>query len=320
MRPFELIDPLYDAFVRSLTGSLSEGARALAVTLRLAPERGIPWSLVFSHEVTLGAPALVAEALPRIERPRVEAAVSAHMLAVIEAFGTDRIADQQVPASPELQALLQAIRDGRDASLARVGDPRLLGQEPRGGSATYEEADRTTRDAIALEASILSTRREVGFDEYEAVSLGKQAVGFPASLALASAVGADLARLRTLSDVLAGVWLGLQLADDVNDWEDDAARTGAWAIVLAGADRSQAHRDVRRAVLESGVLAKMLARSHGHFRAAEQGAESLGATRLARGAGERATEVWKLVEAERAAPGYVARRQSLGAWAAEVLP
>jgi len=308
VRPFELIDPLYDAFVRSLTGSLSEGARALAVTLRLAPERGIPWSLVFSHEVTLGAPALVAEALPGIERTRVEAAVSAHMLAVIEAFGTDRVADHQVPASPDLDALLQAIREARDASLVRVGRP-----------ASYEEADRTTRDAIAREAEILSVRREVGFDEYETVSLGKQAVGFPASLALASAAGADVARLRTLSDVLAGVWLGLQLADDVNDWEDDAARTGAWAIVLSGTDRSQAPAHIRRSVLASGVLAKMLARSHGHFRAAEQGAESLGAIRLARWAGERATDVWKLVEAEREAPGYVARRQSLGAWAAEVL-
>lgn len=313
MRPFELIDPLYDDFVRSLSGSLAESARALAVTLRLAPERGIPWSLVFSHEVTLGAPALLADGFTGVARPTVEAAVSAHMLAVIEAFGTDRISDRQVPESPALVALLAAMRDARDAALARA-----CGGRQRAVSA-YADADRTTRQAIAREAALLSAAKPVTFEEYESVSLGKQAVGFPASVALAQDVNADARTQEALVEILTGVWLGLQMADDVNDWEDDAARIGAWAVVLAGADPSAPRSALTHAVFESGVLPTMLARAKHYFRSAERGACSLGATRLSRWAGERATEIDALIDGEQASPGYVGRRRSLGAWAAEVL-
>ncbi len=225
MRPFELVDFLYEDFVRSLSGSLSEAARALAVTLRLAPERGIPWSRVFSHEVTLAAPALVAEGFAGVTPSQVEAAVFAHMLAVLEAFGTDRIEDLQVPASSELLALLAAMRDGRDAALARIS------ATPEEQVVTYEHADRTTRQAIGEEARILrlgegdDNRRPNGvpFETYERVSFGKQAVGFPASFALAFVVDPSTSRLRALSGLLRGVWLGLQMADDVVDWEGDAA-------------------------------------------------------------------------------------------------
>jgi hypothetical protein len=321
VRPFELVDFLYEDFVRSLSGSLSEAARALAVTLRLAPERGIPWSRVFSHEVTLAAPALVAEGFAGVTPSQVEAAVFAHMLAVLEAFGTDRIEDLQVPASSELLALLAAMRDGRDAALARIS------ATPEEQVVTYEHADRTTRQAIGEEARILrlgegdDNRRPNGvpFETYERVSFGKQAVGFPASFALAFVVDPSTSRLRALSGLLRGVWLGLQMADDVVDWEGDAARGGAWATALAGTGRTMDPAAVRPAVLEAGVLAQMLARSRRHFRGAERRAMALGATRLSAWAGERREKGERLLEGERAAPGYVGRRFSLGAWAAEVL-
>jgi len=313
VRHLELIDGLYEDFTRSLSAPLSESARALAVTLRLAPERGIPWSRVFSHEVTLAAPALVAEGLGNVGAVQVEAAVLAHMLAVLEAFGTDRIADRQVVASAELRDLLQAMREARDAAILRV--PVADGDE----TVTYAHADPTTRRAIEREESILSSGREISFEEYEAVSLGKQAVGLPASLALGFAEGLDVLRLRTLLALLGGVWLGLQMLDDVVDWEDDVARCGAWAVVLSGAERTRDPATARQAVLDSGVLARMLARARRHFRSAHRRAESLGAAELAEWAGERQVSTERLLEAERAAPGYARRTFALGAWAAEVL-
>ncbi len=229
MRPFELVDLLYEDFVASLNGPLADAARGLAVTLRLAPERGIPWSGIFSHEVTLAAPALIAEGFPGLPGSCVEAAVSAHMLAVLEAFGTDRIADRQVSGSNELLALLEAMRIARNQALSCV---TATAEEQ---VVSFEHADRTTRAAIAEEGAILRSGHEVVFDEYERVSFGKQAVGFPASFALAFGARAATPRLRTLSGLLGGVWLGLQMADDVVDREDDAARGGAGLLRLAGA-------------------------------------------------------------------------------------
>src|SRR5580698_3234358 len=155
MQPLELVDHLYEDFCRSL-GTLADSAHALAFTLKLAPERRIPWSRVFSHEVTLAAPWLITEAVPGIDESKVEAAVCAHMLAVLEAFGTDRVADRQVVASPELLALLAAMRDARDAALLRVG-----------GGEAFGEADRRTRTSIAREAEILRLGHAVSFAEYE---------------------------------------------------------------------------------------------------------------------------------------------------------
>jgi hypothetical protein len=313
VRHFELIDGLYEDFIHSLSAPLSESARALAVTLRLAPERGIPWSKVFSHQVTLAAPALVAEGFPSVDGAQVRAAVVAHMFAVLDAFGTDRIADRQVAASAELLELLRALRNKRDAAILRV--PTIPGDE----TVTYAHADRTTRTAIEREAAILSLGRPVSFEEYEAVSLGKQAVGLPASLALGFAGGADVSRLRTLSALLGGVWLGLQMVDDVIDWEDDAARGGAWAVVLAGAPPSADQVATRRAVLESGVIARMLSRARRHYRSVHRGAKSLRFVQLGEWARERQSSVEKLLEAERMAPGHTRRTFALGAWAAEVL-
>ena len=59
----ELVDEMYEAFVDGLGEPLAEHARDLPRALRLAPRPNCPWSEVFSHEVTLGAPALFAEGM-----------------------------------------------------------------------------------------------------------------------------------------------------------------------------------------------------------------------------------------------------------------
>ena len=62
MNIHDLVDELYEAFADRIGQPLSESARSLPRALRLAPD-AVPWSRVFSHEVTLGAPALLAEGM-----------------------------------------------------------------------------------------------------------------------------------------------------------------------------------------------------------------------------------------------------------------
>ena len=177
-----MLDALYDGFVAALPRPLQHTARELACSLGLAPP-GVRWSEVFAHPVTLGAPALVADGMPGTPMERVRDATLAHMLAVIEAFGTDRVEDGQVQATPELRALLAEVRRARDLSQARVIasalDPRL----------DFRLADQRTTRAIARERELLAGGDPVSFETYAEVSLEKQSPGFPASLALALSAG-----------------------------------------------------------------------------------------------------------------------------------
>ena len=113
MDALDLVDELYAAFAASLPRALAKEALDLSLTLQLAPSRGVPWSRVFGHEVTLAAPALVAEAMPYVSPELVRDAVMAQAFAVIEAFGTDRIEDRQIEPSEALVDVLTRIRTAR---------------------------------------------------------------------------------------------------------------------------------------------------------------------------------------------------------------
>ncbi len=102
-----------------------------------------------------------------------------------------------------------------------------------GARPAYALAQRETLAAIAAEQRVFRSGEAVTFDRYLSVSHGKQRVGLPASLALARVAGWDARRTRALARLLDAVALGLQLHDDVLDWEDDLARGGAWATLLA---------------------------------------------------------------------------------------
>ncbi len=314
-----LTDELFASFVASLPAALVEPARGLAVTLGLAPSRDVPWSQVFSHAITLGAPALVAEAIPAVPAASVRSAGLAHLLAVLEAFATDRVEDGQAVETPDLRALLGRVREARDLAVAEVE-----GDEGPG----YALAERETLAAIAAEQRILRSGEAVAFDRYLAVSHGKQRVGLPASLALARAAGWDERRTRTLARLLDAVWVGLQLHDDVVDWQDDLARGGAWATSLALRSAAPANLreartvpvSIRKMVHDSGVLARMLSASARRFRAARRRAAALGAHRLSAWAREREARVTDLARREAETPGYANRAHALAAWAKTVLP
>jgi hypothetical protein len=313
----EEVDDLYAGFVSTLPSSLRDAAERLACTLELAPTRDVPWSEVFGHEVTLAAPALFAEAMPEVSRGARRDAMLAQALAAIEAFGTDRIEDRQVEATDELRAVLAQVRSARDRSLAHV-----LPSGVRDPDVDFTRMHATTLASIALERDVVRAGRPVAFETYESVSLGKQSVGFPPSLALAYAAGWGPRRRRAVKSALRSIWLALQMPDDVADWEDDYSRGGAWAVVLAGGLDGMDRVDtisLRGRVFASGILPRMLERGRWHFSAVRRLASVLGAPRLSAWAGEQESKIAFAVEAEMASAGRTARAHALIAWAAEVL-
>jgi hypothetical protein len=320
MNIHELVDELYEAFADRVGPALSESARALPRALRLAPSP-VPWSRVFSHEVTLGAPALFAEAMGNVSGGLVRDAVLAHMLAVVDAFGTDRIEDEQIDPNPTVFAVLGQARRERNRALARV-----TGTPERQANA-FEAADAQALRAMRHERQTLRSARPASFTEYERASLEKQTAGIVASVALARAAGWDDRRCHAVRTTLEAVWLGLQMGDDVVDWEDDLNRGGAWAVCLMegsnqpppSGSRLRANPSMRQRVLESGVLGRMLSRALRHMRAARRLAATLEARRLAAWALAQERKLDVLVDAETRSPGYAVRAHALSAWAGEVL-
>ena len=200
----ELVDELYEAFAQGLGGPTAERARDLPRALRLAPEPNLRWSRVFGQEVTLGAPALFADAMGA-PSDLVRDAVLAHTLAVIDAFGNDRIEDEQVAPTPELMALLGRMRRERDRALVRMfGGPPL----PELG---YAPADSLSLRAMRRERATLLTARPVDMATYESAALDKQSLGIVASTALARLSGWDERHCRAVRATLESVTLGLQI-------------------------------------------------------------------------------------------------------------
>jgi hypothetical protein len=316
MNVLELVDDLYADFASSLPGELAEHARDLPRALRLAPTSKAPWSAVFSHEVTLGAPALFAEAMPSVSILTVREATLAHLLGVIDAFGIDRIEDGQIEPTPSLTEILEHIRRERDSAWKRI-----LQGSPGDSVVDPTAADWVTSHAILMERALLTSREPVGFATYESVALAKQSAGLVASVALARAARWSprprLATRRTLESIA----LGLQMHDDVVDWEDDQSRGGSWvvALVRGGRHAVESQEGLRSLVLRSGVLEILLRRARWHFHAAASRAHALGAERLASWARGREDRLTRLVAAESRSPGFAIRAHALSAWATEVL-
>jgi hypothetical protein len=313
------VDRLHEIVCVALPRALQPAARGLAHSLGLAPE-GVRWSEVFGHEVTLAAPALVAEAMPALAEATVDDAVLAHFLGVVVAFATDRIADRQARRSAEIDEVIVHFRHARDSALRRIAEGL-----PAEADATACDSDALR--SIEIERGILLEMTPVSFARYRAVSLGKQAPGFPACLAMAHAAGWSAPRRRALVRLLTGIWLGLQHHDDVLDWEDDMSRGGSWAYCLARGEFDEKGAKERRTqpgsarvfVLEMHVLARMLKAAWREYRAARKLAFALGCKRLGCWAAGRENMLLELARAEQDNPGYVIRAHALRLWAREVL-
>ena len=89
----------------------------------------------------LGAPALFSESLPGVPSSLIDDAVLAHMLAVIDSFGTARIEDERIEASPQVFAVLGHVRRERDRAMMR-----LYSRTP------FAERDFRSSDAMTIRA------------------------------------------------------------------------------------------------------------------------------------------------------------------------
>jgi hypothetical protein len=340
------IDELYAELIERLPAELRPCAISLPQRLGLAPMPDVKWSEVFSHAITLGAPRLVAAGMPGVPASAVRDASLAHLLAIVEAFGTDRILDGQIEAAADLDEVLAHARRTRDEAIARVApdlDPEL----------GYARAEERTAAAIHAERRIFESAEAVSWARYLALVYDKQRLGLPASLALATAAGWDARRKRTLARMLDAVWIGLQLHDDVIDWEEDMSRGGAWALALASGipvtmgpqaapnpappaaaqaapqvapsprGPSRAPKTVpisaRKLLYASGVLVRMLRASARCFRAARRRARVLGLSELAAWAAEREAQLADLAAREAESPGQTNRAHALSQWAKVVL-
>jgi hypothetical protein len=321
MTVYELVDELYRAFADKLGEPLASRARDLLRSLKVAPDPRIPWSRVFAHEVTLGAPALIAQAMPRVSGVLVRDAVLAHLLAVIDSFGVDRIENERLTPSASLLAILGHARRERDEAMARV----CGGAVPR--DLDFAAANSLAIRTIRRERSFLISARPTDFESYERALLDKQCAGWRASVAFARAAGADERWCRSVRATLESVALALQTYEDVVDWEDDLERNGSWAVsLMKGMRPPPAPRDlrpeggrVRAQVLRTGVLRTMLERAMHHVCIARRRATALGAQRLAAWAASRERSLQALVSAEGRSAGYAVRAHALAGWAGEVL-
>jgi hypothetical protein len=313
------VDAIWTAFSSTLPPDLQHEARVLARAVGLVPLPDIPWSNVFKNEVTLAAPALFASAMPLATPQMVMAATTAHMLAVIDAFAIDRMLDRQATGGPQMQRLLAHVRSGRDRAIGE-----LLGDAP----SPYVDAEYDAVCAINTERLLLGNGVALSFSDYSRLSLAKQAVAFPASLALARVAGWGSRHQRAVQQVLRGIVLGLQFHDDVADWEDDWRNGGAWAVSLcrgrglldlATPDELSDLEWLRRQVHASGVLATMMNLARLRYREAERIAALLGASALSTWALEQETAAADLAERESNNAGYVVRAHQLSGWAMEVL-
>jgi hypothetical protein len=218
-----------------------------------------------------------------------------------------------VRATGALVSVVARLRAARDAALERVGAPR----------AAFADADQATREAIAMERRLLASRAPVSFDEYAVISLAKQAVGIPSTVALAAASGWSAERRGVAVRLLGAVWLGLQMQDDAFDWSDDERGGGSWAVSLArfelGAQAPADEAGAGALVAHAGVVHRLLEGARERFASAVRDATELGAERLAAWAGARAARAEEWARGERRAPGYVTRARALAPWAVEVL-
>ncbi|MBK8258146.1 MAG: hypothetical protein IPK82_36455 [Polyangiaceae bacterium] len=313
------VDGFFAEFCNALAGTLRDEARRLSYTLGFAPEPYVPWSAVFTNEITLAAPAMFAEAMPNVPRSAVEHALYAHALAVIEAMGRDRVEDGQVQSSAALERVLSAAREVRNEQLVMLSGSREAIR-------TALAADRELRAAIADEHDMVAGGSAVDFGTYESVSERKQQPGLVATTMLAERAGMDPAACESIRRAVLDIALALQIYDDVVDWEDDAARGRSWALSLARSALRPPARGVatdpvgRRAEVHvSGVLTRMLRRARFHFHAAARRARGVGSRRASTWASDRARALEDLAERESKHAGYVNRAHALAPWARAVL-
>ncbi len=315
--PGLLVDDVYATFCDDLPASLRRPAGELAASLGLSAP-GVPWSRVFPHPFTLTVPWVVTEASPSVDGSVMRAAVVAHLMGLIQAAAMGREAAGAVERTPELGRVLRCVRAARERACVGLGDASSWAQE------RFDVAVGRLEQALAVERTCLGHGPAAGWTTYERVAAAKQALMLPVPLSLARELRWTRDRRDGLRRMITAIAVGLQLARDVTDWEDDHARGGSWAVALARGltdlNVEPQVGSVHSEVLESGILAGLLRRAHESFRSGHELALGLGLSRVARWTATQSLALSDLHVAECSFPGYAVRAAVLQAWAEEVLP
>jgi hypothetical protein len=309
------LDDIWETFCASLPPELRPMATDLPHRLSLVPVPGIPWSRVFKNEFTLAAPSFLAAAMPDVPSKTVTHAATAHMLAIIDAFATDRLLDRQILGSIELMRLLDSMRTYRDRAIAQITG---------GNGSVYRDAETASTSAIHTERVLLEQAFPLSFFDYAYLSRDKQAPALPAPLALARAAGWNERRVLAVRRVVEGILLGLQFFDDAVDWEEDWMAGRAWAVSLSRSEHGRVQaagprESIRQQVHESGVVAKMVDMARRTYRDARRLASALGAVHLANWVRSQEAIMADAAHNEAKSAGYVVRAHQLSNWVTEVL-
>ncbi|XXF77779.1 hypothetical protein P2318_32725 [Myxococcaceae bacterium GXIMD 01537] len=297
------LDTLHESFLQSLPSSLQGHARALWRTLPRAPAPDTPWGHSPRTLAPSALPLLLAEGLSGALAPTVREAARAHLLAHLARLATQGLADGSVKPSPETEALLAALREGRDAALERLG--ARLPATPR---TDYALAEEDAAAALAEARALLRQRAPVSLETYERLMLRAHATAFPAPLALVSVAGCNEARKRVLHQAVAGLAMSAQARSDALDWEEDESRGASWAVCLMrqrmGGAPPAHPAELRRVVQGSGVLVRLLEHTREHFAEVKRAAGWVGARGLERLAETEERNANMLARTEARSPGH----------------
>ena len=297
------IDRAYASFVQHLPPSLAAIADDLPFRLGMTPNHGTPWSRVFNNAAVLGFPMLLLADTGRVPREIRDRALAAHVLAIVGAFGMDRIDDGQIDLGLGEREVIDRVRLARDRVLAP------LSARAPGFELDYAAGERLTAESVDEERATAARGTGTTFDWYRAVSWKKQGLAFPACLAAAAAAGLSAEDQRRVEAVVEGAALGLQYRDNVVDWMDDLERGFAWAhALLRRAPAAPASvAEVQDRLHAEGTLVRMLEMSSAAFAEAAENAAALGAEALAAWAAGQAELTAGLAEREAASPGFAVR-------------
>lgn len=297
----QAIDSAFARFVATLPGTLAGVARDLPYRFGLTPNPGTPWSRVFNNAAVLGFPALLLGDRPVAQEVR-DRAVEAHLFSIIAAFGVDRIEDGQITVGVDERAVIDLVRRARDRALA----PLLAGAPE--GALTFADGERVTAESVEDERAVFTGCVQPTLERYLDVSLKKQGLAFPASMAAAAAAGWSAEEQAHVEALVAGAALGLQYRDDVVDWMDDFELGASWPVALLERAPAEATVEaIEQQLHAEGQLVRLLEMSSEAFRQAGVAAERLGAAALANWADGQSEQTAALAEREAASPGAAVR-------------